>query len=177
MFCFIWNSIRTDFVHDKEFVVCWLVCRITRRQTNIVFSPNIILFGWLGSRYQLMNYSPNYSAHKSLNHKSLSFSTCSKSLSNISHRNQHNTPLISQNPTISLTKSKSVSKPTCQNSNNKKKTSWRKKTYSHNNMSWSYFKYMGTPHWALHQSSVTMRKWPIIFCESIQKLRGVFFQK
>ena len=45
--------VRTDFVDFREFVVWWLVCRLARRHMEVCFSPDIILFGWLGSKYQL----------------------------------------------------------------------------------------------------------------------------
>ena len=60
MFCVIWISVMTDFVDLREFVVWFHVCRLTRKQKSgdrlkFVFSTNIILFAWLGSKYLLFN--------------------------------------------------------------------------------------------------------------------------
>ena len=46
--CFIFVLHSVD---SREFVVWWLVCRINRRQIKFVFSPDIILCDWLGSKY------------------------------------------------------------------------------------------------------------------------------
>ena len=47
--------VRTDFVVFGEFMVWWLVWRVNRRQIEVCFSPDVILCGWLGSKYQLTN--------------------------------------------------------------------------------------------------------------------------
>ena len=40
-----------------EFVVWWFVLRVNRKQTEVCFSPNVILCGWLGSKYQLTQWT------------------------------------------------------------------------------------------------------------------------
>ena len=49
--------VRTNLVVFREYVVWWLVCRVNRRQTEVCFSPDIILCGWLGSKHQLTHSS------------------------------------------------------------------------------------------------------------------------
>ena len=39
---------------SREFVVEWLLCR-SRDRLKFIFSPDITLCGWLGSKYQLVN--------------------------------------------------------------------------------------------------------------------------
>ena len=36
-----------------EFMVWWLVWRVKRRRIELFFSPDVVLCGWLGSKYQL----------------------------------------------------------------------------------------------------------------------------
>ena len=55
MFWFMSICLGTDFVVFGEFVVWWLVCRVNRRRIEVCFSPDVIRFGWLGSKYQLTN--------------------------------------------------------------------------------------------------------------------------
>ena len=40
-----------------EFAVEWLLRRVNRRQSEVCFSPDVILRGWLGSKYQVTNSS------------------------------------------------------------------------------------------------------------------------
>ena len=58
-FC-VWCCVRTDFVVFGEPVVWWLVWRVNKRQIEVCFSPDVILCGWLGSKYQLTNYWSSY---------------------------------------------------------------------------------------------------------------------
>ena len=53
--CFVWICIGTDFVDFWEFVVWWLVRKWQGDRLKFVFSPDIILCRWLGSKYQLTN--------------------------------------------------------------------------------------------------------------------------
>ena len=46
--------VRTNFVVSGLFVVWWLACSVNRRQIEH-FSRDVILCGWLGSKYQLTN--------------------------------------------------------------------------------------------------------------------------
>ena len=55
MFWYMQICVKTDFVVFREFVVWWLVWRVNRRQIEVCFSPDVILCGWLGSKYQLTN--------------------------------------------------------------------------------------------------------------------------
>ena len=59
LLCFTLIYASTDFVDFREFVVWWLVCRITKRLIEVCFWPCIILCGSLGSKYRLINYSYN----------------------------------------------------------------------------------------------------------------------
>ena len=63
------NFVRTDLVVFKEFVVWWHVWRVNGRQSEVCFSPDEILCGWLGSKYQLTNYEKSirmcYRSHDS----------------------------------------------------------------------------------------------------------------
>ena len=46
----------TGFVDFGVFVVWWLVCGVAGRRVEVCFSsPDIILCGWLGSKYRLTN--------------------------------------------------------------------------------------------------------------------------
>ena len=49
------NLCQDWFCVFREFVVWWLVWRVDRRQTDVCFSPDVILCGWLDSKYQLTN--------------------------------------------------------------------------------------------------------------------------
>ena len=48
--------LSTVYLFMKVSLIWWLVEWITRRLTEVFFSPDIIFLGWLGSKHQLSNW-------------------------------------------------------------------------------------------------------------------------